>query len=169
MTPNEQDIGPFRIDELLAIWQRVARTVEALWAIHAVTSSSAELRKLVQATQEVGDGVIDHQDITRALRVLAAQDGMHAADWLRMKAVEASMPRRKPPPALDLQLRLKGLNCTRLVAQLRRSDPIDRGSKAFRVTIRNVRGDVVSCESPSFSNALEGAIKMAGARKDDEP
>jgi hypothetical protein len=166
MTPNEQDIGPFRIDELLAIWQRVARTVEALWAIHAVTSSSAELRKLVQATQEVGDGVIDHQDITRALRVLAAQDGMHAADWLRMKAVEASMPRRKPPPALDLQLRLKGLNCTRLVAQLRRStDPEDEG---FRVTIRNVRGDVVSCESPSFANALEGAIKMAGARKDDE-
>lgn len=164
MTPNEQDVGPFRIDELLAIWTRVARTVEALWSIHAVTNPSAELRKLVQATQEVGDAVIDHPDITRALRVLAAQDGMHAGDWLRMKAVEASMPRRKPPPALDLQLRLRGLNCTRLVAQLvRRED-----EESYRVTIRNVRGDVSSVESASFANALEGAIKMAGARKDDE-
>lgn len=170
MTPNEQDIGPFRIDDLLAIWTKVARTIEALWTIHAVTNSSAELRKLIQVTQEVGDSVIDHPDITRALRVLALQDGMHAADWLRMKAVEASMPRRKPPPALDLQLRLKGLNCKRLVAQLIRRD-LDDGEieESYRVTIRSVRGDVASVESASFANALEGAIKMAGARKDEEP
>lgn len=165
MTPNEQDVGPFRIEELLTIWTRVARTIEALWAIHAVSHASAEIRRLIQATSEVGDAVIDHPDITKALRVCATQDGMHAADWLRMKAVEASMPRRKPPPALDLQLRLKGLNCTRLVAQtiVREDD-----EEAFRVTIRNVRGDVCSVESGSFANALEGAMKMAGARKDDE-
>lgn len=167
MTPNEQDIGPFRIDELLAIWTKIARTVEALWSIHACGAPSAEIRKMIAVTQEVGDAVIDHPDLTRALRVLSQQDGMHAADWLRMKAVEASMPRRKPPPALDLQLRLKGLNCTRLVAQLVRGDTED--DEGFRVTIRNVRGDVVSVESASFANALEGAIKMAGARQDDEP
>jgi hypothetical protein len=37
---------------------------------------------------------------------------------LRSKAVEAQMPRRKPPAALDLQIRLRGLQCQRLVAQL---------------------------------------------------
>ena len=37
---------------------------------------------------------------------------------------------------------------------------------SFRVTIKNLRGDVASCESHDFINALEGAIKMAGARAD---
>lgn len=168
MRPNEQDIGPYCIDELLAIWSRIARTVDALYAVHAVARSSVELKQLVDATRELGDAVIDHQDITRTLRVLAAQDGMHAGDWLRMKAVEASLPRRKPPPAVDLQIRLKGLNCKRLVAQLVSGETED--DEGFRVTIVTMRGDVASVESHNFANALEGAIKMAGARQegDDE-
>jgi len=32
--------------------------------------------------------------------------------------------------------------------------------------IKNLRGDVASCESTDFLNALEGAIKMAGGRKE---
>lgn len=166
MKPNEQDVGPYRIDELLAIWSKVARTSDALHAVQAISMSSIELKRLVDAAQERGRKDIDHQDITRTLRVLAAQDGMHAGDWLRMKAVEASLPRRKPPPAVDLQLRLKGLNCKRLVAQLVKGETED--DEGFRVTIVTMRGDVASVESPSFANALEGAIKMAGARREDD-
>jgi hypothetical protein len=43
---------------------------------------------------------------------------------------------------------------------------MDPERDSFRVTIKNLRGDVASCESPDFINALEGAIKMAGARAD---
>jgi hypothetical protein len=166
--PNAQDVGPYPISELLAIWSKVARTADALYAVNAISRPSLELKQLVDATHELGDQVVDHQDLTRTLRVLAAQDGMHAGDWLRMKAVEASLPRRKPPPAVDLQLRLKGLNCKRLIAQLVKGETED--DEGFRVTIVTMRGDVASVESPSFANALEGAIKMAGARRgeDDE-
>jgi hypothetical protein len=43
---------------------------------------------------------------------------------------------------------------------------MDPAADTFRVTIKNLRGDVASCASHDFINALEGAIKMAGARAD---
>lgn len=163
MRANAQDVGPFRIDQLMAIWGRIARTAEALQVIGAIDTTHERLAELVTEAKQAGSSAFDHFAMTKVLRVLALQDNMHAADWLRMKAVEAELPRRKPPPALDLQLRLKGLQCHRLVAQV-----LDAGdaTERVRVTIRNVRGDVASVESPSFANALEGAIKMAGARSE---
>lgn len=160
MKPNEQDVGPFRCDLLLAIWQRFARTADALCEIGLIRMSSSEMRRLVEGTNDIRG--IDHADITRTLRLLALQDGMHAGDWLRMKAVEAQLPRRKPPPSVDLQIRLRGLNCKRLVAKS------DHERESHRVTIWNMRGDVVSVDSSSFANALDGAIAMAGARTDEE-
>src|SRR5262249_56656479 len=68
---------------------------------------------------------------------------------------ESRLPRRKPPAPADLQIRLRGLSCRRLVATM------DAERDSFRVTVKNLRGDVASCESPDFINALEGAIKMA--------
>lgn len=158
MRPNDQDRGPFRVDLLLAIWQRFTRTADALFEVGAIANPTAKLRQLLEAAK----GEIDHPDVTRALRVLALQDGMHAGDWLRMKAVEAQLPRRKPPPAVELQIRLRGLNCKRLIAKL------DDEKENYRVTIWNSRGDVASVESASFANALDGAIQMAGARNDQE-
>ena len=48
---------------------------------------------------------------------------------------------------------------------------MDPEADRFRVQIKNLRGDVASCGSTDFINALEGAIKMAGARADrtEEP
>lgn len=169
MTPNTKDAGPYRIDLVLAIWSRVSRTADALFAVSAIASSGNALQSALQDAAELGATVIDHDCLTRTLRVLALQDGMHAGDWLRMRALEAGMPRRKPPASTDLQIRLKGVQCVRLVAQLIRRQEGDEVHEAHRVTIRNVRGDVASVESPSFANALDGAIKMAGvARTEDE-
>lgn len=161
MRENEQDVGPYRIDLIRAIWGRVARMIESLHGIGAVKSSVREL-DLVLTEEAAIASTIDHAEITKALRVLAGQDNMHAGDWLRARAVDAQMPRRKPPAALDLQIRLKGLQCKRLVARC------DDDGESFRVAIANVRGDVASCHSTSFANALEGVIKMAGARSDEE-
>jgi hypothetical protein len=52
------------------------------------------------------------------------------------------MPRRKTPAPADLQIRLRGLSCLRLVATL------NRETESYRVVIKNLRGDVASCESP---------------------
>jgi len=163
MRENEQDVGPYRIDLIRAIWNRVARMIESLHAIGAVKSSLRELDATLVSAAALGS-MVDDSEITKVLRVLAGQDNMHAGDWLRARAVEAQMPRRKPPAALELQIRLKGLQCKRLVARC------DGDGESYRVTIANVRGDVVSCHSTSFANSLEGAIKMAGARSetDDE-
>jgi len=160
---NAQDLGPYRIDLIRAIWGRIARMVDALRDVGAICSSVtvASIEASLRGAEELGAEVIDDYELTKTLRVLAAQDNMHAGDWLRARAVEAQMPRRKPPPALDLQLRLKGLQCKRLVA---RCEP---DGESYRVTIANVRGDVVSAHSSSFANALEGAIKMAGARSEE--
>ncbi len=162
MIANDQDAGPYRIDLVLAIWSRIARTAEALVGIGAIATQPGDLRRIVDATGEAGNAAIDHDCLTRTLRVLAHADGMHAGDWLRARAVEAQMPRRKPPAPLDLQIRLKGVQCKRLVGQLIERDDGD----AYRVTIMNTRGDVASVESSSFANALEGAIRMAGARSE---
>jgi hypothetical protein len=163
---NGQDVGPYRIDLVVAIWYRIARVTDALYAIGALAVTASTLRQIVDVCKEQGNEAIDDPDLTRALRILAAQDGMHAGDWLRARAVEAQMPRRKPPAPLDLQIRLKGVQCMRLVAQLITRREGETVTEAHRVTIRNTRGDVASCESASFANALEGAIKMAGARGD---
>lgn len=162
MTPNTQDVGPYRIDLVLAIWSRIARTADALHVVGAIASSGELLRGAVDDAAEQGNSVIDHHDLTRTLRVLALQDGMHAGDWLRARAVEADMPRRKPPASVELQIRLKGVQCSRLVARLIRVEKDGELYEAHRVTIKNLRGDVASVESSSFANALDGAIKMAG-------
>jgi hypothetical protein len=165
---KDQDHGPFRIDLVLAIWTRVARTADALYQTQALSSSAAALHQRIQVTAEQGNQAIDDPELTRVLRVLAAQDGMHAGDWLRKTAVEAQMPRRKPPASIDLQVRLKGVQCVRLVCSLvRRRGDEDKMLESHRVTIRNTRGDVASCESDSFANALDGAIKMAGVRTEE--
>ena len=62
---------------------------------------------------------------------------------------ESQLPRRKPPAPADLQIRLRGLSCRRLVATM------DPAADTFRVQIKNLRGDVASCESHDFINALE--------------
>lgn len=136
---------------------------DALLAIGAIARSSEALHLELGKTAAAGGTVFDDAALTKTLHVLASQDGMHAADWLRMRAHEASIPRRKTPPSTDLQIRLKGVQCTRLVAQLIRRDDNGESYEAYRVTIKNVRGDVASVESSQFSNALDGAIKMAGA------
>lgn len=168
MNPNSDDVGPFRIDHLRSIWLRIARTAGMLQMFGAITMRPDALKQLVDATAECGNEVVDHPAITRTLRVLAAAEDMHAADWLRMKALEADLPRRRLPPAVDLQLRLRGLQATRIVAQLIRRNEFGRPEN-FRVTIRTTRGDVASVESTNFANALEGAIKMAGARAEGDP
>jgi hypothetical protein len=159
--PNEHDRGPYRVDLLLAIWKRIARTADALWEVGAIKMPSAEMRKRIALAEVEEIREISIGDITTTLRMLALQDGMHAGDWLRMKAVEASLPRRKPPPAVDLQIRLRGLNCKRLVAKIDEDQNV-------RVTIWNTRGDVASVQSESFANALDGAIQMAGARSEED-
>jgi hypothetical protein len=161
---NEQDVGPYPVDHVVSIWGRIARMAEALHAVGAIARAPQQLRELVDAC--AAGGSIDHDDITRTLRVLALQDGMHAGDWLRARAVEAGIPRRKPPAPLDLQMRLRSVQCQRLVARLVRISEDGRAYEGYRVTIMNVRGDVASAESSSLANALEGAIKMAGARSE---
>lgn len=167
MLPNDQDRGPYRIDLVLAIWSRVARAAEALRFVGALDVSPEALRKAVDDHVAQGLELVDIPDLTKTLVVCAVQDGMHAGDWLRMRAVEAQLPRRKPPAALDLQIRLKGLQCRRLVAQLITRHEGTEVHESHRVTIVNVRGDVASVESSSFANALDGAIKMAGARAEE--
>lgn len=165
IAPNAQDEGPWRIDQVRAIWWRIERTIDALHEVGALALVAVDVKTLVDELAASGLELTSSEALTKALRVLALQDGMHAADWLRMKAVEAQMPRRKPPAAVELQLRLRGVACRRLVAQL------DEETGTVRVTIKNMRGDVASVQSESFANALEGAIKMSGARAegvDDE-
>jgi hypothetical protein len=67
---------------------------------------------------------------------------------------------RRPPRPDRRGYGIVDLSCRRLVATM------DPAADRFRVTIKNLRGDVASCESHDFINALEGAIKMAGARAD---
>lgn len=163
--PEAQDLGPWRIDLLRAIWPRIARTVETMRAIGAVSTPPEDLELAMNAASDLGAQLVQHQDLGRVLCVMAAGDNMHVGDWLRKTVSESQLPRRKSPAPADLSIRLRGLACRRLVA---RCDP---ERQAYRVTIHNVRGDVASCESFDFLNALEGAIKMAGARasRSEEP
>jgi hypothetical protein len=163
--PEAQDLGPWRIDLVRAIWPRIARTVDTLRAIGAVRTSSHEIKLAIDASAELGDQVVDHAELGRVLCVLAAGDNMHVGDWLRKTVAESQFPRRKSPASADLVIRLRGLHCTRLVAR------VNDETQEYRVTIKNTRGDVASCESHDFINALEGCIRMAGARADatEEP
>jgi hypothetical protein len=155
--PEAQDLGPYRLDLVQALWPRIARVVRTLHAIGALRTAAAELEHVITAAAQAGRPTVDHADLARALCVMAAGDNMHVGDWMERTVYELQMPRRKAPAPVDLQIRLRGLICRRLVAQ------INDETESYRVTIKSLRGDVASVESSSFSNALEGAIKMAGA------
>jgi len=158
--PAAQDLGPWRIDLLLAIWPRIARAVDTMHGTGAGELRSDELKRAIDAAAAMGSLAFVHRDLARTLCVMASVENMHVDDWLRRTVYESQLPRRKPPAPADLQIRLRGLSCRRLVATM------DPAADRFRVTIKNLRGDVASCESHDFINALEGAIKMAGARAD---
>ena len=163
--PERQDLGPWRIDLLQAIWPRIGRAVDTMHAIGAVRLRAAELERELAAAAARGAAAFGNIELARTLCVLASVDHMHVDDWLRRTVYESQLPRRKTPMPADLQIRLRGLNCLRLVISL------NQDADSFRVVIKNLRGDVASCESPDLINALEGAIKMAGARADrtEEP
>lgn len=166
--PNEMDVGPFRIDLLIAIWPRFARALDALCEIGAASVRSADVRAVLDAMLAAGRELVDDAIITAVLRLLALQDSMHANDWLRVRAAEAMTPRRKPPASTDLQMRLRGVQCRYLGARLVYGDGETPGGDRYRVTIENMRGDVASCEHVMFPSALEGALRMSGARRDEQ-
>jgi hypothetical protein len=155
---NEKDEGPFQIDLLQAIWWHLEQVCTVLHSAKLVACSAAELRRWVDEAQAEGHASVIHPTVALILRILAAPLSMHCDDYLRMKGVEAQLPRRKLDPSVDLQIRLRGLEARRVVCQL------DDVTETYRVTIKNVRGDVASAAGATFPNALEGAIKMAGAR-----
>jgi len=158
--PDRQDLGPWRADLLLAIWPRIGRAADTMRAIGAVRAGSAELKLAIDAATAGGRQSFGHPDLARTLCVMASVENMHVDDWLRKTVYESQLPRRKSPAPADLQIRLRGLSCRRIVATM------DPDADSFRVVIKNLRGDVASCESTDFLNALEGAIKMAGGRKE---
>lgn len=155
---NDQKDGPYRVADVITVWTRIARMVEHLHKLGISKSSAAEMRKRLAKFErdEVSD--IDEVDLSAALEMLAAPDAMCASDWLRMKVVDARGRTNVSLHPLDL----RGLSCRRLVVRFdgTEDEPI------CRVTIHNRRGDIASVESPTFGNALDGAIKMAGARKE---
>jgi len=157
---NERDVPPFRVDMVLAAWAALDVMVEVLFLLGLVPRGADDARRICELVAAAKRRTINHPSITTALRVLAAADGQHAADWLEQQALDAGVPRRKPPPAVDLVARLEGLDCRRLLLEER----LDLG--VVRVTVWNHRGDVASHESGSTANALEGAIHMASARRE---
>lgn len=156
--PEAQDLGPYRTDLVRALWPRIARVVHTLHSIGAIRTTAPELERVLDAAPPA----VDHADLARALCVMAAADNMHVGDWMERTVYELQMPRVKTPAPADLQIRLRGLSCRRLVATL------NHETDNYRVVVKNLRGDVASCESSDFLNALEGAIKMAGARPAEE-
>lgn len=161
MNPKAADSEPFRLELVERIWTKIARTVDALHSLGVCELKPEALHGILAAHAEQGNDASSHPDLERALRVLAWQDNMHAGDWLRKEAVEAMLPRRKQALVTDLQIRLKGVQAKRIVMSARTED----GS--YRCTVQTFHGDVVSARSDNFVNALNGAIAMAGARKDD--
>lgn len=162
--PTERDAGPFPIEPIRAIWTWVERAAFALREQGAITSTPNELRAELDAQESAGAERIAHPELARALRVMAALENMHVDDWLVQRAAEVLMPRRKPPPVVDMQMRLKGVQCQRLVAQVIRCGDGKTATAKHRVTIQTLRGDVASAEHPRLHHALDGAIRMAGAR-----
>jgi hypothetical protein len=156
---DERDLAPLRVDLVLSAWPAIGPMLEAMHRVGLVPRGEGEMRRIVELVASRGGARIDHPSIAAAVRVLAALQGQHASDWLEATAQAATMPRRKPPPATDLVLRLEGVECSRLVLE-----EADEG--IVRVTIWNHRGDVVSYESGNTANALDGAIRMADARRE---
>jgi hypothetical protein len=52
--PAAQDLGPWRIDLLLAIWPRIARAVDTMHGIGTVELRSDELKRAIDATTAIG-------------------------------------------------------------------------------------------------------------------
>lgn len=153
---NDQLDGPYRVADVITIWTRIARMAEHLWKLGVVSQPALSLRTLLGKLEAADQPDVDHPDIDVTLATLAAPDGMCASDWLRMKVVDARGQTNVSLHALDL----RGLQCRRLVVRF------DSRRDVVRVTVQNMRGDFASVESATLPNALSGALRMAGARKE---
>lgn len=155
---NDQKDGPYRVADVKTVWTRIARMLEHLHKLKLVKRPSAELRILIDRLdrEEVSD--TDDGDISYALEMLAASDAMCASDWLRMKVVEARGRTNVSLHPLDL----RGLACRLLVVRFEADD-------VCHVTVKTQLAGtsrVASVRSAGFANALDGAIRMIGARKE---
>jgi hypothetical protein len=158
---NDKQDGPYRVADVVTIWKRIARMIDFFAGLKGpglgdvVISSPAIRAHLAYLEQrEVSD--VDHPTINLALAALAAPDDMTASDWLRMKVVDARGRTNVSLHPLDL----RGLKCRRLVVRC------DLEREYYRVTVQNQRSDFASAEGETLAAALDGAVRMIGARKD---
>lgn len=149
------DVERLEVDAVLVAWARLAPVVDALYASGAAPRGAAEARRVVELVRDRGARWIRYAPVSTAARVLAAIAGVGVATWLADAAHEARTPRRKPPPAVDLLLRLQGVDA-RWVQLIE-----DRNQGIVRCTIATHHGDVVSHESGATANAIAGAISLA--------
>lgn len=156
MIAEEPDkvVGPFRVDDLLAIWNRIARMAHVLYGSRIIKRTPDELRALIAAAEASDEASFECPDLNRVIGFLAAPDAMFASDWVRMKVIDARGQTNVAAHSLDL----RGLRCRRLVVKF-----ID-DTDACRVTVHSRRGDIVSVLGHNLANALGGAVRMAGAR-----
>lgn len=153
---NDKLDGPYRVADVKTVWLRIGRMVDHLHKLSLVKRSAAQLYGELESLEKLDKPDIDDGDLNYTLAMLAVPDGMCASDWLRMKVVDARGQTNTPLHALDL----RGFVGRRLVIRF------DPKTDEYRVTVQNLRGDVASVASPQLGNALSGAVRMAGARKD---
>lgn len=150
---------------IAAAWPRIlgaARALERAGSFAGLYRGVLDQRGLVERAQLAGE-LVASAHIDAAVRCCAAFEDMEPGDWLRMAAIDATIPRRRPPPSVAIALRLRGVQCQRLVAQV--VEDLN-GEDAVLVELQSTRGDVVSCRREDFDEALEGALRMAGALPD---
>jgi hypothetical protein len=135
-------------------WPLIANALDALERQSILHDAQRRVKQLLDVCISNQIETIEHLALTSAIEILGRMSALRGEEWLRQNYELRTVPRKKPPPPTDLQIRLKhAVNARKVTVEA-----VDRD---YRATIVTTQGDVVVCRGSKMQWALDGALGMA--------
>lgn len=135
-------------------WPLIMNSIDALERQSILFDSQRRVKQLVDLSIASQIETVEHPSLTSAVELLGRLQALRGEEWLRQTYAARTVPRRKPPPPTDLQIRLQPSVCAKKVS-------IEAVNGDYRATIITTQGDIVVCRGDKMQWALDGALNMA--------
>ena len=149
----------YAVPQVQTCWPLVAAAIDGLERLDLVPMASvADQRRHVDMLAACGVDYVETRPLELAIEMLGRCESLRGEEWLRQRYAERVVPRRKPPPVIDLQIRVeKAVNARKINIETLQ----DRNG--FRVSVVTTQGEVVVCTGDKLRWVLDGALAMASS------
>lgn len=149
----------FETEHVHLCWPPIAAALDGLERIEALGPNTvAKQRRWVDAHRAAQIEQIESHELDCAVEMCGRLESLRANEWLTQQYQRRVVPRKKPAPPTELQIRVeRATNAKRILIEA------DKAANHYRVCIVTLLGDVVTCVGPKLQWTMDGALRMASS------